>query len=336
MKKLENPLFLILLVFCQFHSQITFAQSQSSLIDKREISKTIDSIGKKLEANYIFPDVASEMRTALEENFANGKYDTLSLPESLAKQLTDDLREVSKDKHLLVVYNPQIIARENAMSDEDRANEEAEWIKTWVSDLERDNYGIKKADMLEGNIGYLDLREFIDPKYSEDALAQAMRRLSGSETFILDLRNNDGGHPDMVELVASYFFKDEPVLLANHYDRPKNEKTESWTRSSIIGKRMPEVDLFILTSSKTFSAAEAMSYFMQQLDRATIIGENTAGGAHLTGSVIATDKFYVRIPQGRPTSPITNSNWEGVGVIPDIEAVAENALEVALQQVRSK
>jgi retinol-binding protein 3 len=65
------------------------------------------------------------------------------------------------------------------------------------------------------------------------------------------------------------------------------------------------------------------------LKRAIIVGERTAGGAHLTGSVIATDKFYVRIPQGRTTSPVTNSNWEGIGVIPDIEVSAEEALKAA-------
>ena len=87
-----------------------------------------------------------------------------------------------------------------------------------------------------------------------------------------------------------------------------------------------------MTSSKTFSAAEAFSYELQQLKRAIIIGEKTAGGAHLTGSVIATDKFYVRIPQGRTTSPVTNSNWEGVGVTPDIKASADDALKTALSK----
>jgi len=136
----------------------------------------------------------------------------------------------------------------------------------------------------------------------------------------------------MVQLLASYFFSSEPVHLANHYNRPKDELTQSWTLPFVPGKRLSDVNLYILTSNKTFSAAEAFSYQMKHLERARIIGETTAGGAHLTGSVITTDKFYVRIPQGRTTSPVTNANCEGIGVKPHIEASAEQALKVALDK----
>jgi len=199
-----------------------------------------------------------------------------------------------------------------------------------VNNLKRDNYGFREVKILDGNIGYLDLREFVAPKYGSETLANAMHFLKNTNAMIIDLRQNDGGSPEMVQLLASYFFSSEPVVhLANHYNRPKNELTKSMTLSNVTGLRRPKTGLYILTSSKTFSAAEAFSYQLQSLKRAIIVGEKTAGGAHLTGSVIATDKFYVRIPQGRTTSPVTNSNWEGIGVIPDIEVRAEEALKAA-------
>jgi len=102
------------------------AQSDVDKLTKNEIAITIDSINHKLNKNYVFPEIATKMAGILNANVKNGKYSTLSNPSELASQLTNDLREVSKDKHLMVVYNPAVIARENALTDKDRANEEAE------------------------------------------------------------------------------------------------------------------------------------------------------------------------------------------------------------------
>lgn len=305
------------------------AQSEVKKLSKKEIGLTIDSINHKLNKNYVFPEVATQMAKALDTNFKKGKYNAIAAPNELAIQLTNDLREISKDKHLMVVYNPEVIARENALTAQDRANEEAEWAKELVNHLKRDNYGFREVKILDNNIGYLDIREFVDPKYGNETLSAAMQFIRNTNAIIIDLRHNDGGSPDMVQLLASYFFSSKRVHLANHYNRPKNELTESWTLPNVSGILKPDVDVYILTSNKTFSAAEAFSYQLKQLKRATIVGEKTAGGAHLTGSVIATDKFYVRIPQGRTTSPVTNSNWEGVGVTPDIEVSTTEALKAA-------
>lgn len=321
--------FLVLIILLFLQTQLV-AQADINKLNKKEIALTIDSINRKLNKNYVFPEMATKMIETLNVNFKTGKYNTLTNPSDLARQLTSDLQGTSKDKHLMVVYDPTIIARENALTDQDRANEEAEWAKELVTHLKRDNYGFKEVKILEGNIGYLDLREFVDPKYGSETLANAMHFLENTNAIIIDLRQNDGGSPEMVQLLASYFFPSEPVVhLANHYNRPKDELTKSMTLPNVTGVRRPNTDLYILTSNKTFSAAEAFSYQLKSLKRATIVGEKTAGGAHLTGSVIATDKFYVRIPQGRTTSPVTNSNWEGIGVIPDIEVSAGEALKAA-------
>jgi len=327
---------LLILIIIPFMQAKLKAQAVVKKLNKKEIAVTIDSINQKLINNYVFPEVATTMTEVLNQNFKNGTYTTLTNPSELALQLTSDLRETSKDKHLMVVYNPTVIARENALTDKDRANEEAEWLNELATNLKRDNYGFKEVKILDGNIGYLDLREFIDPKYASETLAASMNFLKNTNAIIIDLRQNDGGHPDMVQLLASYFFPSERVHIANHFNRPKNELTESWTLANVPGVRNPDADLYILTSSKTFSAAEAFSYQLQQLKRATVVGEKTAGGAHLTGSVIATDKFYVRIPQGRTTSPVTNSNWEGIGVTPDISVSAIDALKVAQQKAHER
>ncbi|MEM7573597.1 MAG: S41 family peptidase [Bacteroidota bacterium] len=333
MKMINFKVVIILFSFLQILSnQKLIAQSGNSELSKAEISITIDSISNKLKNNYIFPQVAEEMSQLLKTKLKEGKYNSLTDPAELTRQLTNDLQSVSNDLHLMVVYNPSVVARELALTDEDRANEEAEWANELVKHLKRDNYGFREVKILEGNVGYIDLREFVDPQYGGETLTAAMHFLSNTNSIIVDLRQNDGGSPWMVELLASYFFSAEPVHLADHFNRPRNEITQSWTLPYVPGIRRPEVDLYILTSSETFSAAEAFSYQLKHLERATIVGETTAGGAHLTGSVIATDKFYVRIPQGRTTSSVTNANWEGTGVKPHIEVSAEQALKVALDR----
>lgn len=330
--KMVNLKLLILSIFyisSLSQKQELSAQTAEPKLSRAEMALTIDSINLKLQGNYVFPALAAEMSKRLKQNLTEGKYHALVNPAEFARQLTNDLQSVSKDKHLMVVYNPSIIARERTSTAEDRANEEAEWNKELVKHLQRDNYGFREVKILDGNIGYLDLREFVDPKYGGETLTAAMHFLSNTKAIIVDLRQNDGGSPWMVQLLASYFFSSEPIHLADHFNRPKNELTQSWTLPYVPGTRRPEVALYILTSKQTFSAAEAFSYQLKQQGRAIIVGETTAGGAHLTGSVIATDKFYVRIPQGRTTSPVTNTNWEGTGVAPHIEISADQALKTA-------
>jgi len=79
----------------------------------------------------------------------------------------------------------------------------------------------------------------------------------------------------------------------------------------------------------TFSAAEEFAYDLQQLKRAIIVGEHSGGGAHMVTRMIINDDFYIFMPFAGAINPITKSNWEGVGVIPDIEVNSDDALKTA-------
>jgi hypothetical protein len=39
--------------------------------------------------------------------------------------------------------------------------------------------------------------------------------------------------------------------------------------------------------------------------------------------------FMMFVPSGLPISPVTHTDWEGVGVAPDIETSADDALDIA-------
>jgi len=180
------------------------------------------------------------------------------------------------------------------------------------------NFGFNEVKILEGNIGYLDLRSFQDPSYAGDTAVAAMNFLSNSDAIIIDLRQNGGGSPQMIQLISSYLFESEPVHLNNFYWRPTDSHEQTWTLPHVTGKRNPDVPVYVLTSNRTFSAAEEFSYNLKNLERATLVGETTGGGAHPGGTQIATDRFQVWVPSGRAISPITKTNWEGTGVSPHI------------------
>ena len=191
------------------------------------------------------------------------------------------------------------------------------------------NFGFKELKLLPGNIGYLDLRGFVDAKWGGETAVAAMNFLSNASALIIDLRNNGGGSPSMIQLITSYLYGPEPVHLNTFYYRPSNSFSETWTLKEVQGKRRPDIPVYILTSNKTFSAAEEFTYNLKNLKRATIIGETTGGGAHPGGVVPAGDRFTIFVPNGRAINPITKTNWEGTGVKPDIEVKAADALHTA-------
>jgi C-terminal processing protease CtpA/Prc len=118
----------------------------------------------------------------------------------------------------------------------------------------------------------------------------------------------------------------DPVHLNSLYWRPQNRTEEFWTLKELPGKRRPDVGLYILTSSRTFSGAEEVTYNMKSRKRAIILGETTGGGAHPVSLRPVDDNIVISIPVGRAINPVTQSNWEGTGVEPDVQIPESEAL----------
>lgn len=95
-------------------------------------------------------------------------------------------------------------------------------------------------------------------------------------------------------------------------------------------------DLYILTSKDTFSAAEDFTYALKNLKRATVVGATTGGGANPGDDKRLLPNFSVFMPLGRSVSPVTQANWEGVGVTPDVVVCAEEALRTAQVAILKK
>ena len=309
---------------CSFFLSLTAkAQGGPSAMDAAEQKKVIDSVSYLLNSNYIFPDVAKKMADHLQENYKKGAYTAITSGPGFAAQLTTDLQSISKDKHIKVNFNPNAAAQmKKAQTGGSPAGPNLEGMKM-------NNFGFKELKLLPGNVGYLDLRGFVDAKWGGETAVAAMNFLGNASALIIDLRNNGGGSPSMIQLLTSYLYGPEPVHLNTFYFRPADQYSETWTLKEVQGKRRPDMPVYVLTSNKTFSAAEEFTYNLKNLKRATIIGETTGGGAHPGGVVPATERFTIFVPNGRAINPITKTNWEGTGVKPDIEVKADDALHVA-------
>jgi C-terminal processing protease CtpA/Prc len=198
-----------------------------------------------------------------------------------------------------------------------------------LEEKRRDNFCFKEIKLLEGNIGYVDLRCFAGAADAGPTAIAVMNFLAYTDAIIFDLRQNGGGSPSMIQLISSYFFP-ERVHLNSFYIRKSDSTKQFWTQAHVQGPRMSDVDLYVLTSNYTFSAAEEFTYNLKNMERATIIGDTTGGGAHpIEVKPFQNLSIGMSLPFGRAVNPVTGTNWEGTGIAPHIAVPQEQALDKA-------
>jgi hypothetical protein len=283
----------------------------------------LSTLSKELQARYVFPEVAEKVGRALEARAAQGAYEEAITPEAFAERLSKDLRELGKDGHFRVRVDPEFKPQED--DDKPPTKEELDQMRKGMA---RRGFGIAKVEQLPGRIGYLDVRGFGPTEIVGPAFSNAIQLLSGAEALILDLRQNGGGDPESVAYLVSHFFPEGDTRHLNSiYNRPRNTTRQYWT-SPTVGARY-QGPVYVLTSSFTFSGGEECAYDFQTQKRATLVGETTGGGANPGGPVALGQGLVAFIPTGKAINPVTNTNWEHVGVKPDVAAPAAEALKVA-------
>lgn len=290
---------------------VGFVKAQVTAFQKNAM---IDSTIKTLNEQYIFPEVAKQIESFLHNQQQDKVYDTITSGDVFAQKLSDDLKSVSKDKHLNVGYSPEVIPYE-APGDMMTIPEKEKL--SYSNMLRHVNYGIRKTEVLKGNIGYMDIDFFCDPVFAGDTYAAMMNYFAHTEALIIDLRKCSGSRsPEALPFFCSYFFEN-PVHLNDVYFRKTDTYRQWWTYSYVPGKKYLNKPVYILTSNSTFSGGEELAYDFKNLKRATVIGQRTGGGANPGGFMRITDHFVLFVPFGRAINPITKTNWEEVGVEPD-------------------
>ncbi len=262
---------------------------------------------REIREGYVFTEKLKEIEPNIREQLRSGRYDNISA-EEFAARLTKDLQSAAHDRHFEVEFSASA-ARMGPPPEPSQAERLAKG--------GQQNYGFLKAEVLEGNVGYLKINGFYPAESAGETVESAMNFVAHTRALILDLRDNGGGRPDTVALLASYFFEGASKSLTGIYWKASDRVIESYTLPSVAGKKYLDTPLFILTSKSTISAGEAFCYDMKVLKWATLIGETTAGAANPDGMKQLDDHFSMFLPTGKALNPITHSNWEGAGVSPD-------------------
>ncbi|MER8181990.1 S41 family peptidase [Kitasatospora sp. NPDC094015] len=278
----------------------------------------------RITAGYVFPERAAEVDTAIRRRLAAGEYEGLAGTE-LCTTVTGHLHEVCPDKHLRLLWSeePQQVAED--------ADEDARFSAL----CRAENFGVRKVEQLDGNVGYLDLRLVATPADGAAVFAASMQLLAHTDAFVFDLRHCRGGSPEGAVLWCSYFFADGTVHLNDIYDGASGRTQQFWSSTHLPAPRYLDRPVYLLTSSATFSGGEEIAYNLQSQQRATLVGETTKGGAHPTERFPLTPHIAVTVPTARSINPVTGTNWEGVGVVPELAVPAEDALTAALDHLRA-
>lgn len=285
----------------------------------------VQDIIRLTKEKYVYPDIGKQIADHIQLKLEQDGYASITDANELAVVLTEDLREVSGDRHWAVLYSP---TQETAFIEPETEEDEVQ-LARWLDQARRSNFGFEKVERLKGNIGYIDLRQFAPAEYAGETAAAAMNFVSNCDALIFDLRQNHGGYPSMVQFIISYLIQPEPKHINTFYYRPTDTYQQFWTFPYVPGQRMPDIPVYVLTSHATGSGAEEFTYNLKNMKRATIIGETTVGAAHPVNRETAQEHFSVLLPYGRPINPITNDNWEGKGVEPHIAVLQEDALAAA-------
>ncbi|MEO8849956.1 MAG: S41 family peptidase [Casimicrobiaceae bacterium] len=294
-------------------------------MDATSRTAIVNAAMRALDTGYVFPDVARRASALLAANLRAHAYDGIDDPVAFAERLTADLNGATHDLHVRVRYSVEPLPPPGADDDTPSPEQAAADLR----DDQRQNFGVARVERLPFNLGYIDLRQFADAANAAPAIAAAMTLVAHTDALIVDLRSNGGGDPACVAFMTSYLF-DKRTHLNSLYWR-KGERTEQfWTDEWVPGPRFGATKpVYVLTSSRTFSGAEEFSYNLKNLKRATLVGETTGGGANPGDRQQLSPHFDLFVPSGRAVSPITHTNWEGIGVVPDVRVEAADALRVA-------
>ncbi|HYC29203.1 MAG TPA: S41 family peptidase, partial [Chitinophagaceae bacterium] len=276
-----------------------------------------------LKTNYIFPDRIPPMEKVICKKLSDGSYSKYTTAADFLKNINTDLETLSNDRHIDIFFDP---IRVKQIETEEKKQDYA---PEFLQRAKFENYLVKKAERLDGNVGYLKFNGFMDTTLSKSTLMASMNFLLNSSALIIDLQQNGGGDARTLSFLLSYFLPDS-TLISLSRSRATGTTTPNYLApNTAINKFSNNVPVYILVSKRTSSAAEAFAYALQTYNRATVIGEITNGEAN-PGYLFAINKeMYIMIPAFENINPITKTNWQAKGVLPDVQVPADKALTAA-------
>jgi hypothetical protein len=301
---------------------VTVHAAQQTALDRQTVTDAVAAIAKVVSDEYFDPAIGERAAAHLRQ-YAAQTMEPLATPDRLAAALTRELYAATHDKHLAVA-----VVGSGASSAPSTSGPTAAELR--AARAARENFGFRQVSILEGNVGYVDVRTFYRVDEARATVDAAMRFLSHADALIIDLRSNQGGSPETVALLAGYLF-DEPGRALFDIVPRSGAAVHYATPASAVEGRHGSRPTYALTSSRTFSAGEGFAFILQEEQRAVVVGEQTAGAANPGRSYPAGAGFEVTVPNGQVRTAKSGRNWEGSGVTPDVVVSADRAQATALE-----
>lgn len=317
-RTLKNTIFsslFILLFYCSGQAQSDTLQTTSE--------KLIGHLTRLVKNNYVYPEIGNEIAENLKTKMDEGYFDQFTNKKEFAEALTVELRSINGDLHL------RVKALSPSNTDDGMFSYSNELLENY-SKSRQEFAGFNEVRNLGDGVGYLRLSLFRN--HGMSIADSYMDLLKTSDAIIIDLRENRGGTVEMVQYLLSYFF-DQQTQISTIVGR-NGEGVKHFTLDKVNGKKLPDVPLFVLVSNNTASGAEGFTYMIKNQKRGKIIGETTKGAAH-SGGTWYINGFSIFIPNERNISPITGTDWEKTGVIPDVQTTEDEAFDVSFNLAKA-
>lgn len=166
------------------------------------------------------------------------------------------------------------------------------------------------SDMIEENIGYIQLKLF-DEDISYD-FAHHVNKLiaNGAKGIVLDLRNNPGGDYEQVVRIADMIIPEGLIV----YTKDRNGKREE-KKSDTNELNMP---ITVLINEYSASASEILSAAIKEYGKGTLVGKTTFGKGLVQSIIRLEGGAGLKYTVSKYYTP-SGVCIHGIGVTPDIE-----------------
>lgn len=312
-------------------------------------ARAVTALADLLASRFVDPSTGQRYAQALRAGLDAGKYDDIGDAGSVARQLTRDLQAVAPDGHLRVDLAPR---RGGAAAGSGSAGVAPGQASAFAP---IDLPSVAEARWIDDGVAYLRFNQFAGDAASLERIRAFVRDHADARALIIDTRTlvRGGGLAEM-DALFPHLFDRETVLveMAVAKDGPRGGPASGGNTLREVdgapelrvhqhvaipaasGPRLAKAKVFYLTSKRTRSAGEHFALALQRTHRGTLIGERTAGANHFGAIEPIGAGLVAFIPVGRTYDPDTGKDWEGTGIVPDIEVPADQALDKALQLAR--
>ena len=307
---------------------------QAVVPDPQARHKLVAAIAANLQQFYVDRATGRELADALLKADTKGEYEKLDFGNDLTARINRDIQTTARALGIPrgmfvadVVYSAQPLPTgpPPPMTPELRERNRAA--------IRQQNCLVETIETLPHNIGYLKLNGFAEATACHEVIGRTMTSLNKADALIVDLQDNGGGFGETAMQIAGYFFG-RPTYM---YDPRPDSPVPTRTLSPVAGNKLADKTIYVLTSSRTQSAAEYFAYNLKMLKRATLVGETTAGHQHSGAFRRVNDHFGMGIQESaRLDNPYPVKGWEVIGVEPDVKASRSDALRVARELAASR